>query len=69
MSEIDEDEILAAKKRLNFCDNSSMMQRLANPVSVYAQGKATKKGQKMRKKLYPFTGDSCSSSDLTQSLL
>ena len=36
MSEIDEDEILAAKKRLNFCDNSSMMKRLANPVSVYA---------------------------------
>ena len=32
MSEIDESEIIAAKKRLNFDDSSA---RLSNPVSIY----------------------------------
>ena len=62
MSETDESEILAAKKRLNFYDEK----RMNNPVSMYEQAKAHRQGHKLRKQLYPFTGDSynsgCSSS-------
>ena len=41
MSELDESDILAAKKRLNFQDDSVAMQSLAkNPVLLYTQGQA-----------------------------
>ena len=69
MSEIDETEIMAAKKRLNFQDDSAMMRRLTNPVQVYAQGRATRHGKIVRNQLAHLLGESRSSSDLTQSLL
>ena len=64
MSEIDETEILAAKKRLNFYDK-----HLNNPVSLYAQGQARKQGAKLKKKLYPYRQGDSSSSELTLSLI
>ena len=68
---IGESEIMAARKRLNFDADSALMRRLTNPVAVYSNGQARRKGKRLRKHaVYPFTGDSCSSSDqLTQSLL
>ena len=70
MSEVDEGEILAAKKRLNFCDDSKMMRRLSNPVSVYTRSsQAWKQGKRMRKQLYKaVVGESCTSSEATQSM-
>jgi len=47
MSEVDETEILAAKKRLDFYDNDcdeNGVQQLRNPVSAYALGRAKKQG-------------------------
>ena len=68
MSELDEHDILAAKKRLNFQDDAYLMQRLKNPVSSYTKSRAHRLGQK-HKKLFPFSGEGSSSSDMTRSLL
>lgn len=67
MSEIDESDVLAAKKRLNFDEDSSMMLRLKNPVSIYAQGQARRQGHKLKKKLYPFSNSGETNSSLSKS--
>lgn len=56
MTDINETDILAAKKRLNFYDEK----KLNNPLSsMYGQSMAQRRqGHRMRKQLYPFAGDS-----------
>ncbi len=72
MSETDECEIGAAKKRLNFYNQENESARkadLRNPVTSYDLRKAKRKGQKARKQINDPIGDSGSSCDLTQSLM
>ena len=65
MSEVDEGEEvqLAAKKKLNFYDKD-----LSNPVARYEQRRAIKQHQQGVSNR-AAGGDSCSSSDLTLSLV
>jgi len=61
VSDFDVSEVFAAKKRLDFDENSSSTQNLVNSVSTYAQGQARRQESKLKKKVSPLSGDSSSS--------